>query len=258
MSIDSIIGKYCDLPGVRAVGIGGSRAAGSSDKTSDYDIYVFYDKEPDVASRLEIARSVASVYEVGSDYFGPDDEFFVDEEGVEFDIVFFDAAWFGDLVRSVWLDGRASNGYTTAFLYTLSNLDVRFDPDGWLGGLRALIGTPYPEELRRNIIHRNMMLMKDKPFSSYVEQVGKAVERGDLNSVNHRTAAFLESYFDVLFAANRLLHPGEKRLIAFALGHCAVLPQDFEKDITAALLCRDGALVGILSSMVEKLRACLA
>ena len=257
MSIESILGKYSLMPGVRAIGIGGSRAAKSSDQTSDYDIYLFTEKEPAVADRLELVRSVSSRYEVGSDYFGPGDEYFVDSENVEFDVMFFDAGWFEGLVRSVWIDGRASNGYTTAFLYTLSNLDIRFDPTGWLRGLRDLIDTPYPEALRQNIIRRNMMLMKDKPFSSYIEQVAKAIDRGDLNSINHRTAAFFESYFDALFAANRLLHPGEKRLIAFALKNCQTLPSDFEHDITTALTCRDASLVPILSDMVEKLRNCL-
>lgn len=257
MSIESILGKYSLMPGVRAIGIGGSRAAKSSDQTSDYDIYLFTEQEPSVDDRLELVRSVSSRYEVGSDYFGPGDEYFVDSENVEFDVMFFDAGWFEGLVRSVWLDGRASNGYTTAFLYTLSNIDIRFDPTGWLRGLRDLIGTPYPEKLRQNIIRRNMMLMKDKPFSSYIEQVAKAIDRGDLNSINHRTAAFFESYFDALFAANRLLHPGEKRLIAFALKNCRTLPSDFESDITTALTCRDASLVPILSGMVEKLRSCL-
>ncbi|MGX8681055.1 MAG: hypothetical protein ACSW74_00200, partial [Spirochaetales bacterium] len=63
-----------------------------------------------------------------------------------------------------------------------------------------------------------------------------------------------ESYFDVLFAANRLLHPGEKRLIAFAVANCKVLPKDFEKDIAAALEDRTAALPTLLSEMVEKLR----
>ena len=75
-------------------------------------------------------------------------------------------------------------------------------------------------------------------------------------SICHRKAAFLESYFDVLFAANRLLHPGEKRLIAFAVANCKVLPKDFEKDIAAALENRTAALPTLLSEMVEKLRAC--
>lgn len=45
---------------------------------------------------------------------------------------------------------------------------------------------------------------------SYDRQIKKAQERGDIVSVNHRITAFLESYFDVIFALNRQTHPGEK------------------------------------------------
>ena len=258
MSIESIIGKYSSLDGVKAVGIGGSRAAKSHDPASDYDIYVFTEKEIDVADRLEIVKPVSSKYEVGGNYFGPGDEYFADKENVELDVMFFDVKWFENIVRSVWLQGQASNGYTTAFLYTLSNLEIKYDPQLWLTALKSIISTPYPEKLRQNIIHRNMMLMKDKPFSSYIEQIKKAVERNDLNSINHRSAAFFESYFDALFAANRLLHPGEKRLISFALSNCRALPQDFEKDINSALSYRVDDLVALLSDMTEKLRACIS
>ncbi len=251
-----LIARYNSLPGVKAVGIGGSRAAKSADSTSDYDIYCFCDGEPPVSDRLALAKEVSSKYDVGRDYFGPGDEYLVDEAGVEFDVMFFDRAWFEGLIKAVWVDCRASNGYTTAFHYTLSNLDITYDPEGWLTGLKKLIDTPYPEKLRQNIIERNVMLMKDKEFSSYIEQIKKAVERNDLNSINHRSAAFFESYFDALFAANRLLHPGEKRLISFALTHCSALPADFEKDARKALQCRDSNLPDILSEMVEKLRSC--
>ncbi len=254
MSVRDLISKYNVLPGVKAVGIGGSRSAGSGDKTSDYDIYVFTEQEPSVEERLDIVRPISSKYEVGGDYFGPGDEYWVDSEDVEFDVMFFDTKWFEGIVNSVWLEGKAWNAYTTAFLYTLSNLEITYDPDNWLGNLKKTVCTPYPEKLRENIIHRGLMLMKDKPFSSYIEQIKKAVERNDLNSINHRKAAFLESYFDVLFAANRLLHPGEKRLIAFAVANCKVLPKDFEINIAAALEDRTAALPTLLSEMVEKLR----
>jgi len=99
-----------------------------------------------------------------------------------------------------------------------------------------------------------MMLMKDKPFASYYEQIEKAVKRNDIVSVNHRIAAFLASYFDVIFAQNELLHPGEKRLIQYVQTHCKILPDNFEQNITKLLKQPNTDTLTILKEMVESLR----
>ena len=62
-------------------------------------------------------------------------------------------------------------------------------------------------------------------------QIAKAVGRNDLVSINHRTAAFMESYFDILFALNELTHPGGKRLISLCLQQCRILPERFEENL---------------------------
>ena len=106
--------------------------------------------------------------------------------------------------------------------------------------------------MRKNIIERNLKLMKDKPFASYYEQIEKAVHRNDLNSVNHRISAFLASYFDVIFALNKLLHPGEKRLVAYCKKHCKILPQDFEENINNLLTGHNQ--LEVLDEMIKNLR----
>ena len=150
-----IIKSYAGLQEVKAVAIGGSSATGSGDATSDIDLYNFVDSEPSIEQREKIALPYSSKYEIGGDYFGPGDEFKVDQTGRELDVMFFDRDWFEGLVLSVWLDCRPSNSYTTAFLYTLSNLVVVYDPENWLSKLKKLISTPYPEKLRDNIIKRS-------------------------------------------------------------------------------------------------------
>ena len=58
----------------------------------------------------------------------------------------------------------------------------------------------------------------------------------DLVSVNHRIAAFLESYFDIIFAVNELTHPGEKRMISYAAAHANLLPNQFEQSLNTLLM----------------------
>ena len=66
---------------------------------------------------------------------------------------------------------------------------------------------------------------------SYDKQIAKTVARKDFVSVNHRVAAFLESYFDIIFALNEKTHPGEKRLVELAKKQCKILPNNFEENL---------------------------
>ena len=104
------------------------------------------------------------------------------------------------------------------------------------------------------IIKRNIMLMKDKPFSSYYEQIEKAINRKDINSINHRISAFVASYFDIIFALNKQLHPGEKRLIQFALNNFKILPNDFENNLSELFTQPNDKTLNILNTIVDEIK----
>ncbi len=255
--INEIINEYKAFSQVRAIAFGGSGAAKTYDKMSDIDTYVFVEHDIPVSERENIVKKYSTKYEVGGEYFGSGDEFFADKLGQQLDVMFWNTEWFENTIKNVWEKHYPSNGYTTCFLYTLKNFDIKYDPKGWLKNLQSKIDSPYPKELQDNIIKRNMMLMKDKPFASYYEQIEKAVKRNDENSVNHRVSAFMASYFDVLFAKNELLHPGEKRLVNFALKNCGILPGGFEENISKLYDAQSAKKLEILGVMVESLRKIL-
>ncbi len=228
---DEIVKEYSLLPQVYAISICGSSKAGMSDEMSDTDIEIFISEDIPLEKRLEIVKKFAKKYEVGGDYFGGCDEFFAKEYNLEIDISYFNTKWLEDNIENVWHKYNSSNGYTTCFLYTIKNCEILYEKEGWLSALKRVVSTEYPQKLQENIIKRNLMLIKDKPFSSYYEQVKKAIKRDDLNSINHRVSALMASYFDIIFAKNKLLHPGEKRLVKYAVKNCKILPLDFEKNI---------------------------
>ena len=88
---------------------------------------------------------------------------------------------------------------------------------------------------------------------SYEQQIRSAFRRQDRISLNHRTAAWLASYFDILFAANKRFNPGEKRLLTHAQALPSV-PDKMVADVEA--VCRGaGSLERCVVDHLETMRA---
>lgn len=253
-TICEILDKLSNFEEVKAIATGGSIANGTSDSKSDIDVYVFVTKDIPIEKRLELVKIYSSNYEVGGEYFGSGDEFWVDKINKQLDVMYWNINWFEDTIKNTWVKHYPSNGYSTCFLFTLNNFQIKYDSEGWLSDLQKCTFETYPQELKQNIIKRNLMLLKDKPFASYYEQISKAIARNDLVSINHRVAAFLASYFDIIFAVNELLHPGEKRLIPYAKANCKILPKNFEENIVNLLTEKDSEILNSLDKVIENLK----
>ena len=234
--LDKLVSLLSELPQVEAIALGGSSASGRTDELSDFDLYVL----PTEVIPLETRRGVvqrlggAGVENLGHDYFGGGDEWVDAETGTHFDAMYFGLEFYREQLERPLKHFQPSLGYSTAFAYTVSQARILYDPDGKFAALQALARAPYPDALRENIVRYNHPILRST-ISSYVSLLKKALRRHDEVSVNLLVATLLASYFDIIFAVNRLLHPGEKRLLATALATCPSLPGGFEADLTATL-----------------------
>jgi hypothetical protein len=215
-----------ELPNVRAIALAGSTAAGSADHDSDFDIYLYSDAEVPIEKRRELAAQYTSYAEVGNTVWGDADEWVLKDSGQRVDLVYFGADWMTDQLDRVLVRYEASAGYSTAFWHTIRISQTLHDPHGWFAALHTRAQAPYPEQLRRNIIALNYPILKEV-VTSYYQQIMRALSRNDSISINHRVAAFLASVFDIVFAVNRVPHPGEKRLASYVAALCPLVPPDF-------------------------------
>ena len=114
--------------------------------------------------------------------------------------------------------------------HNLLTCKIIYDKERRLTAAKKRFDVPYPAELKENIIDRNLKLLSGM-LPSYDGQIKKAAARGDQVSICHRTAAFMESYFDILWALNEKTHPGEKRLVSLCRENCPLLPAHFEENL---------------------------
>ena len=255
--LQEIAGAYSKLDCVYAVVLSGSRTAQQSDELSDYDIYVYTDKEIPVEFRTDLAKKYSDDYEIDNRYFETGDEWKLRDSGIGLDFMFRCPNWIQDCIENVYNRHFASNGYTTCFPHNVYTSKILYDKNGWFLNLQNRITGAYPEELKRNIIKRNLMLLSDKKNASYLEQIEFAIKRNDPVSINHRIAAFLASYFDIIFAINKIYHPGEKRQIMYAQKHCKILPENFAKNIEDLLSAPYEKKVIFLNEIVRELKKIL-
>ena len=251
--ITRLTALYAEQPQVVAVALGGSAAGGVADASSDIDLEIYTSGDLPLSARQAIVDRAGGARrgDIGHVYWGGGDEWIDAATGSHVDAATFDAGWMAGQLRRVLVDHAPSLGYTTAFWHTIRNARPLHDPTGWFAALQAEAAQPYPEALRRAIIAHNRPVLRGL-ISSYRAQIGKAAARGDVVSLNHRLAALLASYFDILFAANRLPHPGEKRLLALAVALCPSLPEAMAADVGDALVAA-GAAPDELAAVVDRL-----
>lgn len=221
-----LVERFSRIDGVIAVALGGSRSRGTNDSQSDYDMYIYSTRTLAVDERRQALEGLFSYCEMNNTFWETEDDGVFKDCAIPVDIIYRDFSWLEDHVRNTWEKYQASTGYSTCVLENLASSLVLFDPEGRYARLREKTLQVYPERLKQAIIDKNLPLLRNW-LPSFSQQLYKAWERDDVVAVNHRLAAFLASYMDVLFAVNGALHPGEKRILAMVRERCPLVPANF-------------------------------
>lgn len=226
--------KFSTIPSVKAVTLAGSRTTTAADARSDFDMYVYTTAEIPLDTRRRIAEMFAERIEINNQFWEPGDEWIDSQTGTGVDVMYRHPQWIEEQLGRVLVKHQAAVGYSTCFWHNVLFSRILYDRSGWFEQLQQHADQPYPEALRRAIVAKNHPILR-RNISSYLHQLESAAARHDYASLNHRTAALLASYFDILFAVNRLPHPGEKRLAAYAKKFCARTPERMEDQIKALI-----------------------
>lgn len=256
--VETLFQELSALPQVEAVALGGSRAGTKYDERSDYDVYLYCTAPIGEDVRAALLSRYCDVMEIGNHFWEYEDNCTL-KNGVDIDILYRDLDGFIREVADVAEQFHARNGYTTCMWHNLRTCRIVSDRDGRLAAAKKRFDIPYPEPLRRNILERSLRLLH-RALPAYDHQIAKAAARSDRVSVNHRTAAFLESYFDLLFALNRQTHPGEKRLVTLCRQQCALLPAQFEENLDRLfddLFAQPAQVAGDLAAILSALEPIL-
>lgn len=227
---DKLIQELSDIPQIEAIALGGSRAGDRFDEKSDYDVYLYCTTPVSLDDRRKLLAQYCSYLEIGNHFWEEEDNCTL-KNGVDIDILYRNLDDFVRDVACVVEQHFPRNGYTTCMWHNLKTCKILYDRDGRLDAAKKRFDIPYPRQLKENIIQRNRTLLHGS-LPAYDGQIRKAAAREDSVSINHRIAAFLESYFDILFALNEQTHPGEKRLMALARKNCPILPENFEENLS--------------------------
>lgn len=212
-------------PEVEAILLSGSRGKdGVPDQRSDWDLYVYLTAALPVAFRRGLLDPRCTQVEVDNQFWETEDDGELND-GTSFELIYRSLDETAAGLARVVEGCQASVGYSTCFWHNVRSSRILFDRTGRAAALQSRFDVPYPEALKRAVVAKNWPLLKSA-LPNFRDQTAGALQRGDWVSVQHRTAAFLASAFDLVFAANGCTHPGEKRLVQLSSA-LPTLPSDW-------------------------------
>jgi predicted nucleotidyltransferase len=228
-TIEELAANFAELEDVEAMVLAGSATTGLSDEWSDYDLYAYTRGVVPIEFRAKLLKPRAARLELHNTFFEWSDEWVESDENV-FDLMYRSCDAIEADVEAKLGRGVAALGYSTSLCHSVLQATAVFDRRGWFKVLQSrLKSTPYPDALVEGIIKMNLPVLGGN-IHSYEQQIRSAFRRQDRISLNHRTAAWLASYFDILFAANRRFNPGEKRLLTHAQA-LPIVPDKMAADV---------------------------
>ncbi|MGH8002197.1 MAG: DUF4037 domain-containing protein [Brasilonema sp.] len=226
----TIAAKFGSLPQVLAVVLSGSQPVLVADSLSDFDFYIYISDEISIETRTAIAKEFACRFEINNQFWETGDEWIDTQSGRGIDIMYRTPQWIEEQLDFIFVKHQANIGYTTCFWFNVLHSIPLYDRTGWFEGLLSVAKQAYPSPLRKAIVAKNYPIIR-KNISSYFHQIEVAIERQDWVAINHRIAALLASYFDIIFAVNYVPHPGEKRLVEFVKKLCQKYPKNMEEHL---------------------------
>lgn len=251
----AIAAEFAELDQVEAVVLGGSVGAGRGDSLSDIDLYIFCRDAVPVAARAQIIEHRASRMELDNPFWETEDYWIEKDSRIKVEAIY-RGEWVAENLREMFVTNRAQLSHSTSIWHSVKTSQVLYDRNGWFASLRNLAAVPYPDALADAIIRKNFAVLRGS-LAAHPAQLAQAVIRNDAFCIHQLIHVILDSYFDILFALNRQLHPGAKRLLAYAeeLEH---QPKEMREDVTDIL--SDGNSVQITSKvdrLIDRLAALL-
>ena len=214
---------------VEALVLGGSRATGTFDKTSDYDFYVYLNQEFTEEKRRQVIDKYVSYMEYSNRFWELEDDGTFND-GIDVEFIYRDLDDIDQMLENTVINKNVGHGYSTCFIDNLLKSKIVFDKNGRVQALKDKYQEALTDDFFNKVIEYNFPIMLDKMPSMYY-QIEKAMKRNDLFSINHRTTAYFEMYFDIIFALNKETHPGEKRLLKLT-AELNKTPNNMVEDVT--------------------------
>ena len=103
-----MIEDYKQFDEVEAIAISGSSTAKQSDNHSDFDIYIYCTKEPDVTKRRQIAEKYSDTPEIDNHFFETGDVYTLRETNKPIDIMYRHPNSIEGNIKWVWEDVSSS------------------------------------------------------------------------------------------------------------------------------------------------------
>jgi predicted nucleotidyltransferase len=206
--------QFSKLDLVDAITLGGSLATGKANANSDIDLYVYSSEPVSLDARVQIIEPRSSQRELDAPYWETEDYWLEKESGIKVEVIY-RSHWPLEALQDMFANNRAHMGFSTSIWHNIVTSKVLFDRKGWYASLQKIADVPYPDSLANAIIGKNFSLLRGS-LAAHPKQLALAIDRNDMVHAYHRIDMILASYFDILFALNRTLHPGDKRMLAYA------------------------------------------